>query len=178
MNELSWTHETTDIPEKGLSVDRSATSDELQKIRSTLDILACDSVVAHYRIRAIAGGGYRMEGSFDAEVAQACVVSLEPVQGRINGRLAVEFRPESAPATNPSNDDTIDPFDSVETELIVNGVLNAGRVIFEELTSQLNPYPRATGTNFDWKDPLDTPDGTSKISGPFAKLAGLKPKTP
>ena len=178
MNELTWTHATTEIPEKGLPVERAATPEELEKIRTALDILACDSLATRYRLRAIPGNGFRLEGSFAARVTQACVVSLEPVQSHVDGQLLVEFRPESVAARTPSDDDTIDPFDAVETEPIVNGVLDAGRVIFEELASQLDPYPRAAGINFDWKDPLDSPDGTSNASGPFASLASLKPKTP
>ena len=182
MSELDWRHATIEIPEKGLSLQRTATPEELATLKTALDVLSCDALHVRYRIRAIAGGAFRLDGSFEARVTQACVVSLEPVPDRITGEFDVEFRPGAG--TRPVEQDvepeeTIDPFAKIEVEQIENGIMDAGRVVFEEVASLLNPYPRTAGSQFDWQDPRSAaPDGLPGAASPFAKLAVLRGKKP
>lgn len=194
MTVLAWTHQTVDVPEHGLSVQRTATPDELQTLKSALDILSCDALAARYKVKVMGGGGFRLDGSFEARVTQACVVSLEPVADRVSGIFEVEFlaethaRPKNKGGRDGKADgkagveaeDTIDPFAAVEVETIENGVIDAGRIIYEELASLLNPYPRAAGTQFDWQDPKAAPKVGSadapRPDNPFAKLAVLRSK--
>ena len=186
MTVLAWTHQTLDVPEQGLSIERTAAADELQALQRALDILACDALQARYRIKSMGGGGFRLDGHFEARVTQACVVSLEPVPDRITGTLEVEFLPESGGRSKHKGgrtgeaagetDDTIDPFAAVEVEAIENGMIEAGRVIYEELASLLNPYPRVAGSEFDWQDPKAQSAGGPRPDNPFAKLAVLRGK--
>lgn len=190
MTVLAWTHQTIDVPEQGLSVKRTATPEELQALRGALDILACDGLEARYNVKALGGGGFRLDGRFEARVTQACVVSLDPVADRISGVFEVEFLPESGARSKNKGGrpragdggadgeaaDTIDPFADVEVEAIENGGIDAGRIVYEELASLLNPYPRAAGTEFDWQDPKAGPAHAPRSDNPFAKLAVLRGK--
>ena len=179
---IDWKHATIEIPEKGLSVNRTATPEELVALTAALEILSCDALDVNYRVRAIAGGAFRLDGRFTARVTQACVVSLEPVADRMTGEFDVEFRPDVAarPHGQDSGDEeTVDPFADVEIEAIENGIIDTGRVVFEEVASLLNPYPRAAGSQFDWQDPqLAAPGGVPRPDSPFAKLAVLRGKKP
>ena len=180
MTVLDWTHATFDVPEKGLSTQRSATPQELLSLQKALEILSCDALEVHYRIKPAGGGGFKLEGRFEVRVTQACVVSLEPVPDRITGEFAVEFRAEAGarPAEKAERDalaeETVDPFAEVEVETIENGVIDAGRIVYEEIASLLDPYPRAEGTSFDWQDPKAGAGGGAPANNPFAKLAALK----
>ena len=194
MTELDWKHPTVEIPEKGLPVHRVATPEEQAVLTAALDILSLDALDVRYRIRAVPGGAFRLDGRFEARVTQACVVSLEPVADRIIGEFDVEFRPEVRPearreqrpgggdraaSKEGEQDVTVDPFAKVEVEAIENGIIDAGRVVFEEIASLLNPYPRAAGSQFDWQDPkLATTDNEPRPDSPFAKLALLRGKKP
>ena len=183
MSDLVWKHATIEIPEQGLSAQRTASPEELARLAAALDLLSCDALAAHYRIRAVAGGAYRLQGSFEARVTQACVVSLEPVPDHIVGELDVEFRPQvdtgPAPGRAPDEEAAIDPFDKLEIERIEAGSIDAGRIVFEEIASLLNPYPRAPGSQFDWQDPKQAAEGgQARPDNPFAKLAVLRGKRP
>lgn len=179
---LDWMHPILDVPDKGLSTKRTATPQELQALQAALEILSCDALEAHYRIKPAGGGGFKLEGRFEVRLTQACVVSLEPVPDRVKGEFAVEFRPEigQRPAEKAERDalaeETVDPFAEVEVETIENGVIDAGRIVYEEIASLLNPYPRAAGTSFDWQDPKAGAAGERLANHPFAKLAVLKSK--
>ena len=186
MTVLAWSHQTVEVPEHGLSVKRTADPNDLQALKAALEVLSCDALEVAYRIKAMGGGGFRLDGRFEARVTQACVVSLEPVADRIAGTFEVEFLPEAAARPKPKGgrggeadgetEDTIDPFAAVEVEAIENGMIDAGRIIYEELASLLNPYPRAAGTAFDWQDPKAGPGDVAGASNPFAKLSVLRGK--
>ena len=52
---LAWDHAVRDIPDQGLSAVRQATPDELASIARALDLVACTSLRADYKVSADAG---------------------------------------------------------------------------------------------------------------------------
>lgn len=165
----SWHHAVTGIPAKGLEVERRASDEERHAIAAALKILKLDALSASYRIDAIAGGGYRLHGSIDAGLEQACVVSLEPVRQTLADSFDVEFWPVLQ-SRDSDSDETI--LDCPDQELIENGVIPAGRIIFETISAALDPYPRRDGATFDFA--TRAPD--LKGESPFAVLSALRPK--
>ena len=176
MTVLTWNYATAEIPDNGLAVQRSATPEECDAVRTELDILGCEAIDVRYRIRAVAGDAFRLQGTFKAKVTQACVVSLEPVAEVVTGDLDVEFTPDPAARSGKEGEAGVDPFARADIEPIENGVIDVGRVLFEELAAGLDPYPRAKGSQFDWQDPVAAKDQGPATISPFAKLAALKPK--
>lgn len=181
MTVLNWKHATTEIPGNGLSVQRSATPEECEAMRAELGVVGCEAIDVRYRIRAVAGDGFRLEGSYKSKVTQACIVSLEPIAEVVDGDLNVEFTPDPAVRSGKDSKDGTDadkgdPFAEADIEPIENGMIDIGRVIVEELMAGLDPYPRAAGSQFDWQDPVAAKAKTP-AENPFAKLAVLKPKT-
>lgn len=171
MDILQWRHAVASIPEKGLAQDREATVAECEAISASLGILACNSVRARYRIIARGAGVYRLDGRVVADVEQECVVTLDAIAQRIEAQLKVLLRP----AAKHDGDDLeiTDPFEDDEVEMIEAGTIDVGRIVFEEIASRLDPYPRAPGVDFEWQDPESNEIGRDKES-PFAKLAALR----
>ncbi len=167
---LDWTEKTTDIPAGGLNRKREATSAELQHIAQALDILKVGDLSSRYRITAIAGGAYRLAGTIEAAVEQACIVSLEPVSGKINAAFDVEFWPAVAPVDNEEDASILGGSD---VEVLEHGLIPVGRIVYETLSASLDPYPRREGAEFNWQDPI-----AKKAEGanPFAALSKLKDK--
>src|SRR5262245_13626836 len=97
--ELAWNHAVQDIPERGLSHRQQATPEELAGVAAALELLSCSRLVANYAITPSLEGRYRLHGTLEAIVCQACVVTLEPVDGRIEDVFDVTFWPaEQMPA--------------------------------------------------------------------------------
>lgn len=167
---LDWIEKTTDIPAGGLNRNREAASAELQQIAQALNILKVGDLSSHYRITAIAGGGYRLAGTIAANVEQACVVSLEPVSGKINAAFDVEFWPTVAPADNEKEASILSGSD---VEVLEHGLIPVGRIVFETLSASLDPYPRREGAEFNWQDPKAE---KAESANPFAALSKLKDK--
>lgn len=170
---LTWSHETTDIPEAGLPRQRRASPAELAALTRALELVACDSLVADYRLRPIAGGGYRLTGSLTAAVRQACIVSLEPIDATVTAPFDVEYWPPGRTTDEPEGE--IDALSAVEIEPLLNGHLDVGRIVFEQLAASLDPYPRKEGAEFT---PPEDKTGDAGASSPFAALARLKAPKP
>lgn len=169
---LDWTHTTTEIAPKGLDIERHATAAELAACAQYLDILGVDRLVVSYRIKPLSGGRYSLSGKLEADVVQACVVSLDPVPATLNDAFEAEFRPGAAePET--ADDEEIEALSATEFEPIENHRLDAGRIIVETLLAALPAYPRAPGAELESTEAV--PPAAASTS-PFAKLAALKPK--
>jgi len=167
---LDWTEKTTDIPAGGLNRGREATSAEREQIAQVLDILKVDNLSSQYRITAIAGGAYRLVGNISAGVEQACIVSLEPVSGKINAAFDVEFWPTVTPV---DGDEEASILDGSDVELLEHGLIPVGRIVYETLSASLDPYPRREGAEFNWQDPEAE---KAESTNPFAALSKLKDK--
>jgi uncharacterized metal-binding protein YceD (DUF177 family) len=169
--ELSWDHLIEDIPATGLAVERTADAAELARIAAALELLACQQLEARYQIVPLSLGRYKLTGELKASIEQSCVVTLEPVASDIAETYAVTYWPDAAlpqPAAGPlALDGQPDP------EPIVDGKIDAGRIVFESLAAAINPFPRRPGAIFE--GPLSAP-AQGKPESPFAVLANLKAK--
>lgn len=167
---LDWRHAVRDIPTEGLGVERSATADERQAIAARLEILSVERLTATYRLAAAAGGAVRLKGRIRTALSQACVVTLDPVPETIDEPFEALFQPEGWITEERKSGGADVDLDAPETETIENGTVDVGRVVLEELSSCLDPYPRAPEATLDVTEA--GPSGA--LSGPFAGLASLK----
>lgn len=168
-----WVHPVHEIGQRGISEKRTATAGERDELARDLDILSCDRLMASYQIKPLGGGRYGFSGTFEADVTQACVVSLDPVPASIREEFAVTFAPPSALEDEPAVAGDREVSSIPDTAPIADSRIDAGPLIYEMLSAALDPYPRKEGVEFDWVDPK------SKDSdrGPFAALAKLRRET-
>lgn len=176
---FGWTHDVTEVGERGLARTREASAAEREELCRELDLVSCDSLSVEYRITSLAGGRYRMTGVLRAALTQACVVTLEPLPETLAEPFDIELRPAGDDMDEP--DDTGSEGDEhailsqPDIEPIENGRIELGRIAYEIVASALDPYPRKQGVEFDWTDPKAT--GGSDVEKPFAALAKLKKST-
>jgi hypothetical protein len=172
--ELAWDHAVRDVPQSGVTGTRDAGPDELAAVARALDLIACTSLRVEYAIQPMSGGRYRLSGRLHAEVSQACVVTLDPVEGTLEESFEATFWPREAIPVPESGELAID--DAPEPEPIVAGQIAVGRVAFESLAAALEPYPRKPDAVLDWQPPIPAEASPTGTTGPFAALATLKSK--
>lgn len=170
-----WTHLVADIPERGVRESRQATGEERIELARELDVPACESLSVTYEIRPLGAGRYAFSGTLDAEVTQACVVTLEPVPVRLSETFSVEMAPPGTIEDEPpvSGDREVSSIPDIEP--IEDGRIEVGAVVFGILSAALPAYPRKEGAAFDWVDPRIAADPGA--TNPFAALAKLKPRS-
>jgi hypothetical protein len=105
------------------------------------------------------GEGARVSGRVSALVGQTCVVSLEPIESKLDEAIDVTYGP---PGTAPPTDADEPP------EPLVGGSVDLGALATEFLILGLDPYPRKEGVQFA------PPKAEEAGEHPFAALATLK----
>ena len=115
---------------------------------------------------------YLLAYTLEAEVTQACVVTLEPVPSRIERgfRRELHFRGTGRHATAMPSTLEISPDENDEVEEIENLHFDLAVPLLEEFLLALDPYPRRPGVEFDPGD-----EAKARPESPFAALKSLKP---
>lgn len=169
-----WMLLVTDIPERGLARTRTATDEERIELARELDIPSVESLIVSYEITPRGPLRYVFSGTLEANVTQACVVSLEPVPARVTEAFEIGLGPAEALEDAPPAAGDREVSSVPDVESIEDGRVEVGTMIFGVLSAALPPYPRKPGVEFDWVDPKGEadPEGAS----PFAALAKLKPR--
>jgi len=118
---------------------------------------------------------YTYATNFDAEVVQACVITLEPVTSHISGEFKRVFRvrPKTSNRRRKAPEEPAAAFelsaDENEPEVLDSPILDLAGPVIEELSLALDPYPKAPGATFE--SPAEEADSTES---PFAVLKELK----
>lgn len=162
------------VGDSGLIHSISANSEECAGISAFLGILKLTDLRAAFRITRWRSRGLKLDGTLDARVEQACVVTLEPVESAIRASFERRFLPADMIDPDGGADEVfVDPEGEDPPEPLTHE-LDLGEVVVEELALNLDPYPRKPGIAFE--EAADTP--VEPKANPFAKLARLKPKLP
>ncbi len=168
---LDWAHGLAEIGESGLERERLASEAERAAVARMLDIVAVTDLRASYGIQPLGRGRYRLAGEIDAGVTQSCVVTLEPVPGRIAERFEAEFMPVPELARAEGHQEEMEALAAADLEPIVHDRIEVGRIVYEHVAAALDPYPRKEGASLQQADPE-----AGEREGPFAALSKLTPR--
>ncbi len=175
------------VVDKDGQVTVAPDADGRKAIADAFNLVGVDDLVADFLLKPYRKAGLRVVGPVTADIRQTCVVTLEPFESRLEIAVDRTFEPHSSRPrkVRDLNDDgeieidleTLDPPD-----VILDGVLDLGAVICEELALALDPFPRKPGVAFEESagfsggtqgEAAETPDDKPS---PFAALQALKEK--
>jgi uncharacterized metal-binding protein YceD (DUF177 family) len=161
------------------ATQRQIEASEAERIAlaEVLELQAIDRLVATLNLRRLASGLVEVTGDVEGEVVQTCVVTLEPVPAKISEHFRLTFGDAEPEPTLAEIDIHFD--DSDPPEPIVDGKIDLGALVAEQLSLALDPYPRKEGAAVSEEfapspaeiHQLETPAATRK---PFAGLDKLK----
>ena len=174
---FSSSYDLQKLPAKGFELVLKPTAAERSGIAAWLGIEAVESLQAVVKLTRAASGRYLYRAHFDADVVQACVVTLEPVPAHLTQdfermfqiapveRGARRSRKASAAPSAPIID-----LDQDAPEVLTSPVIDVAAPLLEEISLSLDPYPRKPGVEFAQPEeaPAEAPDN------PFAVLGKLK----
>ena len=145
-----------DIPDTGLHIEIEAPAAiraalaELAAVRELPQLAAVFDLTRE-------GAGVHVVGQVSARVGQNCVVTLEPMESRIDEAVDLRLAPQ---AKIPQSDEDQEP--------LVGGIVDLGAIATEFLILGINPYPRKADAKFI---PLKSEDDGAH---PFSGLEALK----
>jgi uncharacterized metal-binding protein YceD (DUF177 family) len=159
------------VGEAGLKQTVEAKPAEYEKIAAYLGLAALRGLKADIALSQWRGRGLRVTGMMTADVTQACVVTLDPVDAHIEAAFERRFLPAESlsRAQEHEHDVLVDPEGEEPAEPLGHDV-DLGEILIEELSLNLDPYPRKEGVEFK------TDETASPRETPFAGLAKLRPK--
>lgn len=132
-----------------MSIDISANTEQREKLCRRLGILGLKRLEGQFRLLPEMDDKILAEGEIRADATQACIITGEPVDEKINDKFRVRFIPLSL----MPEDDILD----IETLLAEDiddiphdgRALDLGEAIVEQLALCLTPYPRRHGAGLD-----------------------------
>ncbi len=163
-----------DVPETGLHLDLVADAE----VRAGLAVLA--GVRDMPRLEAALdvvrqGSGLRVTGRVSATVGQDCVVTLDPLENRVDEPIDVVFAPPAPVDAATDEDDDGEHHEAragdEPPEALVDGAADLGAVLADFVLLGIDRYPRKPGAVFAPPSPASGGDN------PFAVLAKLKNPT-
>ena len=159
------------IGDAGLAQAISATSKELGKIAEYLHLPEVKALTGKVAMARWRGKGVRVTGALKADVVQTCVVTLDPIDAHIEAAFERRFLPDEKLASEEAHDVFVDA-DAEDSPEPLTHEIDLGEILVEELSLNLDPYPRKPGVAFE-----DDSKAEPAKENPFAVLAKLKPKT-
>ncbi|WP_185983206.1 DUF177 domain-containing protein [Aureimonas mangrovi] len=167
------------LPRSGLEVTYEANARERSALADLLSVLDVESVTARVTVSPWRRDGVSVRGRLTAEVTQASVVSLEPVEQAIDEEVDLVFLPEGSRLARPrqaaDGELVVDPEGDDVPETFTGDRIPLGGAFAEIVALALDPYPRGGGESFE-PAPDDAADAEpERPVSPFAALSRLKP---
>lgn len=166
---LSHPYNLNRLGQAGDEVSFSAIDEERAALARFAGVLRVDMFAAHVALRKPAPNRFQLDFILEADIVQACVVSLADVPSHIERRFTrdLHFDPALKRTKEQPEEDLLQEDDKPEEIDSLHYDLAAP--LIEELVLAIDPYPRAPGVAFEApKETLPPPES------PFAVLKGLK----
>ena len=166
---LSLRFDLAAVPDSGTEKRLDPSAETRAAIAAWAGVVSLDRLHADIRLSRLGPDTYSYDAHFEADVVQECVVTLEPVRSHIARDIQRRFRIQALPRKRKIV--PIEPLsDDDEVELLPGSAIDLAAPVLEELSLNLNPYPRAPGASFA----VPVEDEPPKKS-PFAVLEDFKP---
>jgi uncharacterized metal-binding protein YceD (DUF177 family) len=161
------------VSEKAMVETIEASAVERAALAKRLNLVSLDRLTATARfIRPSGSSLIRVTGEFEAQVTQACVVTLEPVKNRIAETFTVHY---SVVPLSETGEVAVDPEDEDPPEPLDRGGIDLGEAVTQQLAVALDPYPRVRGARLEETGRgRRGHDEDDELDSPFAALKALK----
>jgi uncharacterized metal-binding protein YceD (DUF177 family) len=166
------------LPQKGMPITIEADEGQLGRLAAEHGLLAAGSFRAELTVSNWKGSGVRVHGQVGADITQACVISLDPVESHVEAEISALFVPENSRLakidTGHREEILLDAEGPESPEPFSGDSIDVGALAEEYFALAIDPYPRKEGARIEetGASRSETPE-----AGPLAeKLAALRPK--
>lgn len=169
----------SDVPPSGKELRFEADGAARQRLAERFDIVEITRLVGTAQLHPYRKDGLTLECRFEADLAQNCVVTLEPVSEHVSEEFRQRYLPEkeieraAREVPGSEREIAIDIEADDAPEPLEDGGINIGEAVAERLALAMNPYPRKPGVNFETQ-PVEEGDASEEKPNPFAVLEKLK----
>lgn len=164
---ISFVVDTRRLPQKGFPIVIELKPAEREALAKAQGLLSVDAFRAELLVRDWKKSGINVTGQVTASVTQQCVVTLEPMQAKVDEAVDAVFVPEGSElARTPVEDgEMFLQADGPDAPEPFNGhSIDVGALAEEFFGLGLDPYPRKADAQ------LPAEGSSGEETSPFAKL--------
>jgi uncharacterized metal-binding protein YceD (DUF177 family) len=156
------------IGNDGREITFTASEEERAALAARFDLEELPSLVGKAVLTRIAGGKlFRLDASFEADVVQTCVVTLDPLPAHLTEHFTMTY---AAEADIEHQREVVIGEEEDPPEPLTDGTIDVGEAVAEHLSLALDPFPRKPGAEI----PASPLGEEEERPHPFAALAQLK----
>lgn len=160
-----------------VEVTISADAEERVGLAKLWAVLEVRALSATLQVQRWKRDGVRIKGRVEADIVQACVVTLDPVGSHIDEPIDAIFVPEGSklarlPVATDSGEMLLDPDGPDAPEVFTGDTIDAGVVAAEHAALAIDPYPRKADAAFSGH--IESTDKDDRKPSPFAVLKDWK----
>jgi uncharacterized metal-binding protein YceD (DUF177 family) len=160
-----------------VEVTLSADAEERAGLATLWSVLEVKALSATFQVLRWKRDGVRIKGRVTADVVQACVVTLDPVEAHIDEPVEVIFVPEGSklarlPVATETGEMLLDPDGPDAPEIFTGDAVDVGVVAAEHVALAIDPYPRRADVAFEGH--IESSDKDDRKPSPFAVLKDWK----
>jgi len=163
------------LPQKGMPVTIDASEKQRAALADIHGLLEVERLQARLMVSAWKRNGVRVSGVVEADIVQACVVTLEPVQNHIGEEIDSLFLPNDSKLGRLGFDGggeiVLDAEGDDSPETFDGDSIDVGALAEEYFGLGIDPYPRKAGASLPPTEP-DEPD-EAQAGALGKKLASL-----
>ncbi|WES31138.1 YceD family protein [Varunaivibrio sulfuroxidans] len=138
-------------------------------------LLVIERLQADVRVTPGGRGAFVLTAKMSSRVVQACTVTQEPVAENIDCVFSVSYSLDSPEywGSEKGHDSDAGEEYADPPEPIVNGEIDMGECVAEQLILEITPYPRVHGASFV-DVAVDAPKKSGENDGVEARVTGRK----
>ena len=162
-------------PRKPYKFDIRPSNDICTSIANDLELLSLSKLRLDGALSATGKNSWRLKARIGATVSQACVLTLAPVQTRIDSDIERNFLPLKFEGKSSDGLDSEAEMDQDETLEQLGTAVDLIKMLVEALALELPTYPKVAGASFEKKTfaaPGISPINDEDVK-PFANLSSL-----
>jgi hypothetical protein len=157
-----------EVPESGWHFDLVADEPIRTAVAELASLRALPELTARFDVTRYGRNGLHVTGTVSATVGQVCVVSLDPMEEKLEEPIDVIFSPQKTGARDEDHELQLEVTADDAPEPLIGGVVDLGTLATEFLILGINPYPRKPDAEFQ------APAAGDDSGHPFAALGALK----
>ncbi|PWK67486.1 DUF177 domain-containing protein [Aminobacter sp. AP02] len=137
------------LPQKGMSAVVDADAFQRAALAEAHGLLSVERYKADLLVTKWKRNGVKVSGRVKAQITQACIVTLEPVEATIDEDVEGVFLPEDSKLArrgfNEAGEILLDAEGPDSPETFTGDTIDAGALAEEFFGLAIDPYPRKTG---------------------------------
>jgi uncharacterized metal-binding protein YceD (DUF177 family) len=179
--EFSFLVNCNKVLETGSTFKTEANKQECMALAKRFGLLSIDRL----KLKAFASrqstDAVLLQCDFSADYVQKCIVSLKPLKKNIDCTFERIYNSSIEQNFVRASEPDEEYFQNVEHALdlhdpIIDGCFNLGESVAEQLSLEIDPFPRSVDVSFDDFSSSQDEQGGKERANPFAVLEQLKKK--